>query len=80
MCRSRGWRGPTRQALLDTIADTGTFDLGGVALTFSPASNHGSNRVFLTVIAPDGGFVPVATLKRRATAAGEISSAPQGGD
>lgn len=71
---------PTRQALLDAIADTGTFDLGGVALTFSPTSNQGSSQVFLTVIARDGRFVPVTMLKRRTTDAGEVSSVPSGAD
>ena len=46
----------TRQALLDTIYNTGTFDLGGVTLTYGKGDNQGMDKVFMTVIQPDGSF------------------------
>ncbi|HTW28734.1 MAG TPA: ABC transporter substrate-binding protein [Acetobacteraceae bacterium] len=52
----------TRQALLDAIAKTGTFDLGGMHLVYGPSDNRGSSEVFLTVIQPDGSVKPVARL------------------
>ena len=53
---------PTRDGLLKTFASTGSFDLGGVTLTFGPGDNQGMDRVFLTVIKPDGSFQPVNSL------------------
>jgi branched-chain amino acid transport system substrate-binding protein len=56
---------PTRQALLDAIVKTGSFDLGGGARLFYGANdNQGMDEVFLTVIQPDGSFKPVSTLAR----------------
>ncbi len=52
----------TRQKLMDVIASTGTFDLGGVTLTFGPDDNQGMDQVFLTVIQPDGSFKAVERL------------------
>jgi branched-chain amino acid transport system substrate-binding protein len=46
----------TRKALLDAITKQGSFDLGGVTLTYGADNNRGSNHVFLTVIQPDGHF------------------------
>jgi ABC-type branched-subunit amino acid transport system substrate-binding protein len=54
----------TRKALLDAIAQTGTFDLGGVKLVYSPSSNRGSSQVFLTVLQPDGSFKQVDKLTK----------------
>jgi branched-chain amino acid transport system substrate-binding protein len=54
----------TRKALLDAVAKTGAFDLGGVALTYGPDNNRGSNQVFLTVIQPDGTFRAVDKLAK----------------
>ncbi|SMF09696.1 amino acid/amide ABC transporter substrate-binding protein, HAAT family [Tistlia consotensis] len=53
---------PTRQSFLDAVYNTGTFDLGGVTLTYGPGDNQGMDRVFLTVIQPDGSFKAVDTL------------------
>ena len=53
---------PAREALLATIAETGTFDLGGVKLTYSAEDNQGMDGVFLTVIQPGGGFKAVERL------------------
>ena len=55
---------PTRAALLEAIARTGTFDLGGVTLTYGPGDNQGSDQVFFTVIGPDGRFQAVEKLSR----------------
>lgn len=54
----------TRQALLDTIGKTGTFDLGGMHLVYGPNNNRGSSEVFLTVIQPDGSLRPVERLAK----------------
>lgn len=60
----------TRRALLNAIATAGTFDLDGMTLAFSPQSNQGSNRVFLTVLGADGRFKPVKSLQRQVGDAG----------
>jgi ABC-type branched-subunit amino acid transport system substrate-binding protein len=55
---------PTRQALIEAVQKSGSFDLGGFKLAYSPTSNRGSNQVFLTVIQPDGTFKPVEHLAK----------------
>ena len=58
-------KGPvTRAALLSTIKETGTFDLGGVTLAYGPNDNQGMHQVFLTVIQADGSIKPVDRLER----------------
>lgn len=52
----------TRARLLSTIKDVGTFDLGGITLTYGPEDNQGMDRVFLTVIRNDGSFEAVERL------------------
>jgi branched-chain amino acid transport system substrate-binding protein len=52
----------TREGLLKAIKDTGNFDLGGLAMTFSPDDNEGLDKVFMTVIQPDGSFKAVDKL------------------
>ncbi|MBU0726350.1 MAG: ABC transporter substrate-binding protein [Alphaproteobacteria bacterium] len=52
----------TRKALLETIATTGTFDLGGVTLNFGAEDNQGLDKVFMTVIQDDGAFKTVNSL------------------
>jgi len=54
----------TRQALLDTIRTTGSFDLGGMQLLYGPDNNRGSSQVFLVVIQSDGSVRPVARLAK----------------
>jgi ABC-type branched-subunit amino acid transport system substrate-binding protein len=54
----------TRKALLETIAKTGSFDLGGAKLSYGPGNNRGSSEVFLTVIQPDGSFKAVTKLSK----------------
>jgi ABC-type branched-subunit amino acid transport system substrate-binding protein len=57
---------PTREALLDAIANTGTFDLGGIELAYGPDRNQGSDRVFFTILQADGSFKPVVRLVKMA--------------
>ncbi len=58
-------KGPvTRAALLSTLKETGTFDLGGITLTYGPNDNQGMHQVFLTVIQADGSIKPVDRLER----------------
>lgn len=52
---------PTREALLDAI-NAAPFDLGGVTLSYGPANNQGSDRVFFTILQADGTFRPVTRL------------------
>lgn len=53
---------PTRQAFLDAVAATGSFDLGGVRLEYGAEDNQSMDQVFLTVIQSDHSFRPVQTL------------------
>jgi len=52
----------TREGLLKVIKETGTFDVGGLAMTFGPDDNEGLDKVFMTVIQPDGSFKAVDKL------------------
>lgn len=52
----------TRDTFLETFAKIGTFDLGGVMLTYGPNDNQGMDQVFLTVIQSDGNFKAVDRL------------------
>jgi ABC-type branched-subunit amino acid transport system substrate-binding protein len=54
----------TRKALLDTISNTGSFDLGGMRLAYGKDNNRGSDQVFLVVIQPDGSLKQVARLEK----------------
>jgi len=49
----------TRKGLLDIFATVGSFELGGLELSFGPDDNQGLDQVFLTVIDGDGGFASV---------------------
>jgi ABC-type branched-subunit amino acid transport system substrate-binding protein len=53
---------PTREGLLKTIKETGKFDIGGLEMTFGPEKNQGLDKVFLTIIQPDGSFKAVDKL------------------
>jgi branched-chain amino acid transport system substrate-binding protein len=58
-------KGPvTRAGLLSTIKEVGTFDLGGITLSYGPNDNQGMDQVFLTVIQADGSFKPIDRLER----------------
>jgi ABC-type branched-subunit amino acid transport system substrate-binding protein len=52
---------PTRKAFLSAVLG-GSFDLGGVKLTYGADDNQGMDDVFLTVIQADGTFKPVTSL------------------
>jgi ABC-type branched-subunit amino acid transport system substrate-binding protein len=58
-------KGPlTRAGLLSTIKEVGTFDLGGITLSYGPDDNQGMDQVFFTVIQADGSFKPIDHLER----------------
>ena len=58
-------KGPiTRAGLLSTIKEVGTFDLGGITLSYGPDKNQGMDKVFFTVIDADGSFKPIDRLER----------------
>jgi branched-chain amino acid transport system substrate-binding protein len=57
---------PTRAALLDVFAKTGSFDLGGVKLTYGPDKNQGMDQVFFTILKADGSFSPIKQLSTTA--------------
>jgi ABC-type branched-subunit amino acid transport system substrate-binding protein len=58
-------KGPvTRVGLLSTIKEVGTFDLGGIILSYGQDDNQGMDQVFLTVIQADGTFKPIGRLER----------------
>ncbi len=50
---------PTPRAFLANILGN-SFDLDGFKLNFATGSNQGSDAVFLTVLRPDGTFMPIA--------------------
>ncbi len=52
----------TREGLLKAIKDTGSFDIGGLPMTFSATKNEGLDKVFMTVIQADGSFKAVEKL------------------
>jgi len=52
---------PTRKDLLAALSN-GTYDLGGVKLTFGPNDSQGMDEVFLTVIGKGGKFKAVKSL------------------
>lgn len=58
----------TRQSFIDAMARTGTFDIGGVKLTYGNKDNQGMDTVFLTVLQKDGTFRPVSSLARQSAA------------
>ncbi|WP_119420418.1 ABC transporter substrate-binding protein [Desertibaculum subflavum] len=52
---------PTRAGLMQKLTN-GSFDLGGVKLTYGANDNQGSDDVFLTIIQKDGTFKAVKQL------------------
>jgi len=54
----------SREVLLRTIKETGQFDIGGLIMTFGPDDNEGLDKVFMTIIQPDGSFKAVDKLLR----------------
>ena len=57
----------TRAGLLSTIRDVGVFDLDGITLSYGPGDNQGMDKVYLTVIQPDGSFKAVDRLNNANT-------------
>jgi ABC-type branched-subunit amino acid transport system substrate-binding protein len=55
---------PTRAGLLKTIRETGTFEIGGLTMTYGPEDNEGLDKVFMTVIEADGSFKAVEKLTK----------------
>lgn len=51
-----------RESFLDAFAATGSFDLGGVSLTYGADDNQGMDDVFLTSIQADGSFKALEKL------------------
>ena len=52
----------TRAGLLKAIKETGSFDVGGLPMTFSATKNEGLDKVFMTVIQADGTFKAIEKL------------------
>ena len=52
----------TRENFMKTVWDTGTYDLGGIKLSFGKGDNQGMDKVFLTQINEDGSFRAVGKL------------------
>jgi ABC-type branched-subunit amino acid transport system substrate-binding protein len=55
---------PTRAGLLKAVKESSAFDLGGLQMTYGPDDNEGLDKVFMTVIQPDGSFKAVDRLIR----------------
>ncbi len=54
----------TRESFLNAFASVGTYDLGGVSLTYGANDNQGMDDVFLTSIKADGSFVALEKLSK----------------
>jgi branched-chain amino acid transport system substrate-binding protein len=66
----------TRAGLLSTIKDVGVFDLDGVTLSYGPGDNQGMDKVYLTVIQPDGSFKAVDRLEKTVSVRSGCSCPP----
>ncbi len=53
----------TREAFLNAVWNTGTFDFDGQTMTFAADDNQGMDDVFLTVIQANGSFEPMPAPK-----------------
>ena len=53
----------TRDCFLDAITDSEPIDLDGFGLQYGFADNQGSDKVFLTVIGPDGQYRPIENMR-----------------
>ena len=54
-----------RQCFLEQLYSPQPIDLDGFVLRYGDNDNQGSDTVFLTTIADDGGYVPIKTLNPR---------------
>jgi ABC-type branched-subunit amino acid transport system substrate-binding protein len=52
----------TRSGLIKAIKETGSFDIGGLPMTFSASKNEGLDKVFMTIIQADGTFKSIEKL------------------
>ena len=52
---------PQRDQVLPMLRDAGRIDLGGFSLEFGPEDYQGSDAVYLTVVSPDGEYLPMDT-------------------
>ena len=52
---------PRRDRVLPMLRDAGRIDLGGFSLEFGAEDYQGSDAVYLTVVSPDGEYLPVET-------------------
>ena len=57
-------RDVSRECFLDSMRNSGTIDLNGLALQYGPGDNQGSDSVFVTVIGDDGNYHLVNNLGR----------------
>jgi ABC-type branched-subunit amino acid transport system substrate-binding protein len=55
---------PTRKSFVETVQNSGGFDLGGFKLAYGASNNRGSSEVFLTEIEADGSIKPVTSLAK----------------
>ena len=53
----------SRECFLWSFKFGTTMDLGGFSLVFGPWDNQGSDAVYLTMIGPDGAYLPVQSFK-----------------
>lgn len=51
-----------RACLLEQFSKEADFNIGGLELSFGPDDNQGSDRVYLTVLDPNGEFIQVDTV------------------
>jgi len=54
----------TREGFLKAIHDNGTFDFGGLTMTFGPNDNEGLDHVFMTMIEANGRFKAIEKMVR----------------
>lgn len=52
----------TREKLISTVKQIGSFEVGGVSLQFGPEDSQGMDDIFLSVISEDGSFEYVESL------------------
>jgi ABC-type branched-subunit amino acid transport system substrate-binding protein len=56
--------GLTRDGLIKAMKEPGTFDIGGLPMTFGADDNEGLDQVFMTMIQADGTFKAIDKLVR----------------
>ena len=56
---------PRRERVLPMLRDAGRIDLGGFALEFGAEDYQGSDAVYLTIVSPNGEYLPMDTSGAR---------------